>query len=367
VKRLFSGKKMKRRISFSPAPTVHEFDCSSPSTRRLDIRKNRRTDDVDRLALHADMQARGMNPTVPSERKLVIQAWNNELKQDLEKFGLGTNGSNQELNDRLDLAKALRRRAHLRLSGTLLKLGEATFVRPADLTIKELTVELEKRKIVTKIPNKLAKIVAIEEALLKESEGLIGDGYDFGRRFVSAEDVFQVEEFTDSELRSEIKARGHLAPRRKGAKIDLLNKLLENELETDMREAFVKEVLDEVERRGGMAAVQEASKRELAKSPKSPTMYNKRDNVPSRKRRIESEELLLTPTKPAKRAKSALGGGSPPARQVKIEPTQEEIENEKKMRDLFDLLFTSNLWRDDYATDDEPETRKGPSASCLIS
>lgn len=176
--------------------------------------------------------------------------WNDELRNDLKKLGIEAEGSNKELSDMLELTKYLRRRANLRCSGVACDGDDGVPKMPVDMSLRCLEKELEDRKIVLAEPGRKARIVALEEALLKEVEGLVGDGFDFGRRFLSVEDLLPSDELNDCELREELKARGLKAPRKKQEKLDLLYKVWEEDMESRVQECFREELLDEMVRLG---------------------------------------------------------------------------------------------------------------------
>jgi len=242
-----SGKR--GRLCFSPAPpTVHEFDGQSPTIRRLGLRRSvsdvSNTRSVDPELLRVEMEARGLNPKLDKERAELVKRWNAELQEELEHWGLpDLDGSNQDLSAMLDLVGALRRRANLSLAFPDTKL-------PIDMPCEVLEKELEDRKIdVSCIKSRLAKVVALEEAMLKEGDVIVGDGYDFGRRFISVEDLVIAEDLNNEALRSALRARGVKPPKQKIEKIIKLEEVLESELEDKVQQSFREELIKEIRRR----------------------------------------------------------------------------------------------------------------------
>ena len=85
-------------------------------------------------------------------------------------------------------------------------------------------------------------------ALLKESEGRYGNGYDHGQRFMSVDE--EVDEMTDGELRDELKRRGvRPIPRKKLDKYEKLCELLEAEHEDELEHSIECVLVAELEKR----------------------------------------------------------------------------------------------------------------------
>lgn len=85
--------KRKRAICFSPAPTVHEFDTGSPTTRRLELRLHR-FDNVDDDRLREELQIRGkikgsskkcLNAV---QKRYLKNCWTKEIEEELHRKGL---------------------------------------------------------------------------------------------------------------------------------------------------------------------------------------------------------------------------------------------------------------------------------------
>ena len=158
------------------------------------------------------------------------------------------------LEDMLSLADSFRRRADLMLMSSAEGFSAESYsgaitCAPWYMTIAELEYHLSERKVRVSGPRS-ALIEALEVALLKEAQGMVGDGYEFGRTFVSAEDLLAIEDMNDREMRAEIMARGLRVPRKKADKFELLRKLVEAECEERLRIAFKDELIDEMARRG---------------------------------------------------------------------------------------------------------------------
>jgi len=244
-------KPRKNKICFSPAPIVHEFDTSSPTSRRMEVRF-KKIDTVDDDALINELDARGLRKNTRSTRQrisrqqkqLLREHWVTEMKNELLSMGLNSKGNHLELAERIHLADLLRRRAQIQMA-----YGE-DIVLPIHMCDKKLNHEVEKRKIVVDNSSRKAKVEALETALVKENEPLIGDGYEFGRRLVTAADLVEAQDMDNNELRAALKLRGLKAPQKKEQKKELLQKLIENELESMLRKTFHEVLIDEFKRRG---------------------------------------------------------------------------------------------------------------------
>ncbi|GBG26828.1 Hypothetical Protein FCC1311_030502 [Hondaea fermentalgiana] len=406
----------KRGICFSAEPQVHEYEIDSPSSRRLEVRRKVSNPASIKFDLFKiELEARGIDPKLKTSKKRLLECFNTELRGDLEKVGIsGATGTNEELSAMLELATFLRRRANLRNSGIACVCDGATPKMPVDMYVEELDQQLADRKILVTEKGRKARIVALEEALLKESEVLIGDGFDFGRRFVKVEDMLSLEEYSDKELRDEIKSRGMKAPRKKQEKLELLYKIVEDDLESQVRACFHEELLDELVRLGVSAAnnsnsapstevladkthmlrdaANKVSPPRAAMAASTSVGDGKSTPLSTRKRKRTSvedtttssphealrqeenqEEMLETPAKRMRRfAEASLqraGWGtvfktaSPsPAEAAELATSAREALESLETNALFDLLFRSGKWREDYR---EPpcEVKQG---SCVL-
>lgn len=95
----------------------------------------------------------------------------------------------------------LRRRARLDIMG----------IESAPITMRprEISAELGKRKIIHDKTSIAKMVEALEVAFEKETEARVyGDGYEFGRRTVSASNIIDSNEMSDAEVRKELKKRG---------------------------------------------------------------------------------------------------------------------------------------------------------------
>ena len=256
---------------FSPLPEVNEFDLNSPTTRRLEVvfSKRRRVGSVDEdIAIKLELGARGCkmggkSPVEDRHREMLHDKVLLELIEKLKVRGIDLKALEGEralrrdqecLEDMLSLADSFRRRADLMLMSSAEGFSAESYsgaitCAPCDMTIAELEYHLSERKVRVSGPRS-ALIEALEVALLKEAQGMVGDGYEFGRTFVSAEDLLAIEDMNDREMRAEIMARGLRVPRKKADKFELLRKLVEAECEERLRIAFKDELIDEMARRG---------------------------------------------------------------------------------------------------------------------
>lgn len=93
---------------------------------------------------------------------------------------------------------------------------------------------------------------------MKEDEGKIGDGYDFGRRFLNIDEILETDSLSDKDLRECLGNRGVAnIPRRKVEKAVLLKSLVEQRLEESLQDSFLTELADEIYRRGELASLLE--------------------------------------------------------------------------------------------------------------
>jgi hypothetical protein len=281
----------KRQILFSPAPPcVHEFDGESPAARRLELRRqNSESLQASSAAVAAELEARNLAvgaaaASVEEQLARLATTFNEEMHSELQSWGLGAEGSNEELAQRLDLAAALRRRANLRVSGfcrpSSPPAGAGAAARatlppgpgspssrtrshaeppalprmPVDMSSEELSRELAARKVAApEHGGRLAKVIALEEAVLKDGETVFktgDDGYEFGRRFISVERFVRDKQLSDAELREELARRALPVPRKKVDKEARLQQVMQAEIDREMQLVFREELIAEVQRRG---------------------------------------------------------------------------------------------------------------------
>ena len=278
-----------KRIMFSPLPEVNEFDINSPTTRRLEAvfsAKRRRLEGIEDVAIKIELGARGVrlgakSPIEDHHRDILSNKVFEELLEKLETQGIdlvALEGNKEarkreqsELSDMLDLVLQFRRRAELRLMTTsedgyrrVASINSSDYsnsdnlTAPCEMTTSELSNLLFERKIrVEDNATRSDLVEALEVAMLKEATGLIGDGYEFGRRFVTAEDLLAVEDMNDRQLRVELSSRGLKVPRKKAQKFELLRRVLERDCENRVRQALKMELIEEIGRRNLFSIPQE--------------------------------------------------------------------------------------------------------------
>jgi hypothetical protein len=243
----------KKKLAFAAdAPTEFKFDLMSPPARRLHHDNH---NVVHESVVRLEFEARAGSDTAPSEigekEREKYKEWiSRDLKQELRLLhGLDCDHfSNdvKELETRKELAECLRRRAEIRRT-----LSSGPY--PSEMNLKDLQSELHKRRIAFPNLTHYQASEALERALLKEdAQGLIGDGYQFGRRLVSAADVISFYQPTDKEMRVMLESRalkGKDIPRTKTQKLELLSRFIELEQEQLVRKLVKDELIREHQRR----------------------------------------------------------------------------------------------------------------------
>jgi len=332
-----SSRSLRRRqgkISFSGAAEVHEFDAASPAMRRMELRRSGKKLAAVRFDVcKLEMEAHGIDPSHKLSRQLLLDRWNEDLRDELKKkYGLELYGTSSVLSEMQDLAKIIRRRADLRIArGDDLRM-------PTEMSRKELKEELRKRKIEVKDGTWLSKVTALEEALLKEWDGVVGDGYDFGKRFVKVEDIVRGDEFSDAELRKEIKKRGLKAPRKKVEKIALLEKIISEEKDTEVMRLFREELEAEARRREvGLSKVDNSDH-------VVPIYKSSSDDV------LLDEEALVSPHG----LKGTNASQEPTPKRRKLS-RNDDSDSEIKLETVFQVVFESQKWKDNVHENEESE------------
>jgi hypothetical protein len=155
------------------------------------------------------------------------------------------------------------RRAHLHLA-----YGADT---PANMADRRLEQELSRRKVLLDLdrnnsyatsgegPSDMGgmydgmsardhKVAALEVAMEHEQAGLVGGGYDFGKRHVSIDELCDLEgPSTEKELRQFLlDHKVTTVPRSRKARVALYRELLEQELRNRLDRALGQELADEV-------------------------------------------------------------------------------------------------------------------------
>ena len=243
----------KKRLMFAPDPPQEfKFDFKSPPARRMfSANYHLAHDSVVRL----ELEAREGDDKVPfqigeKERERCQMLVIKELKDELKlKHGIdcdAINDNERGFEDRIRLAETLRRRAEIRRNPMF-------EIMPHHMDLKEIQKELHQRRISFSNLSHFQASEALERALLKEdAEGLVGEGYQFGRRLVSAEDLITYQQPSDKGLRSMLQDRldpSSAIPRTKKEKLELLSKKIEEEQEQLMRKLVLQELEFDLQRR----------------------------------------------------------------------------------------------------------------------
>jgi hypothetical protein len=244
--------KKKKTLSFAPdPPKEYHFDLKSPPARRiLHVNHEGLHDSVVRIEFEARTGEQHPSEIGAKERETFRDWLIRDLKQELKIFhGIDCDHIVEDvagLQERIELAEALRRRTEIRRTPSF-------GLIPHEMNLAEIQRELHKRRIAFDNLNHFQASQALERALLKEdAEGLVGEGYQFGRRFVSAADVISFYQPSDKEMRDMLQSRslkGNMIPRKKSEKLELLSKFVELEQEELMRRLMKDELKRELDRR----------------------------------------------------------------------------------------------------------------------
>jgi len=243
----------KKRLAFAPEPPEEfKFDWKSPPARRIvSSNPNMVHESVVRIEFEARAGEDGAPMEIGEKEREKYKEWvSRDLKQELRiHHGVDCDHYDDDvssLKERIELAEMLRRRAEIRRT---LKSGKL----PCEMSMKELQSELHKRRIAFHNLSHYQASEALERALLKEdAEGLVGDGYQFGRRLVSAADVISFYQPSDKEMREMLESRslrGKDIPKTKAQKLELLSRFVEIEQEQLVRKLVKDEILRELRRR----------------------------------------------------------------------------------------------------------------------
>uniref|UniRef100_A0A7S3LL21 Uncharacterized protein n=1 Tax=Aplanochytrium stocchinoi TaxID=215587 RepID=A0A7S3LL21_9STRA len=335
----------KHRICFSPAPTVHEFDTDSPTSRRMEV-KFKKIENADETILFNELQARGLelspnsklnenNNCSKSKKRLSVrqknvlrQHWIKELQEELESMGVNGVGDHLELAERIHLIDLLRRRAQIRIAYS--NCTEITL--PIDMSNKELVAEVNQRKIVVNQKSRKKMVEALELALVKENQPLIGDGYDFGRRLLSAADLIEAQDLNNNELKAALKIRGVKPPQKKNQRKRMLQKLLEEDLEKKLRRTLYEELQEEFRRRSIPLPFDH--------------LHSYRNNPKTKGEADVADSIKTSPLGKRKRQQ------------------QQQLTNDK-IRELFDSLYSSNQWKEEYPDVSPTEIKEESKSRCV--
>jgi len=257
-----SSRPKKPRLMFSPEPPrEHAFHLNDPPCRRLDFATKENADDV---VIGVELEQRGLPHTTSigaRERLVINEALRRDLVRELEQLHFLPGDPSEPLEviqGRLELANTLRRRSELRrarLDVTHGRLGE-TVVLPHELPLHVLRLALKDRRIAHSDLDHYHTATALERALLKEDiDGLVGEGFAFGRRFVSVDDLLKMEDPNDNDLRDILGRLGETkVPRTKAAKRDMVEKIVSGKESAAFMASVRTELLLELKRRNLLPA-----------------------------------------------------------------------------------------------------------------
>jgi hypothetical protein len=280
-------------VSFGAALQIHEFDLQSPTKFRLqnkvDYEATELNDDELRLELFvAQQDGKIASAATPTKRapmaKKVDQVWCRDLRSELVELGFSSapNAQRLELANRKRLATTIVRRAELLFSGV-----------PVGLKLmsqRQLVQELETRRIKRQGPRQ-QMLRDLAAAMIKDTaDGLIGDGYEFGRRFIRIEDV--IDPMNDKEMRDCLKQRFQLpsAPRKKEDKRELLTNMMEEWLKNQSDECVVNQLQEELHSRGLRDRAASTDKEQLFEHLFAEVETEAEDNPLAYDLRVEIEE-----------------------------------------------------------------------------
>ncbi|KAH9257881.1 hypothetical protein BASA81_003900 [Batrachochytrium salamandrivorans] len=248
----------KKRLSFTPnAPQEFHFETSSPSVRR--IRETDASLHHDSVILQEHLAHGAQCPQeIGAKEKLQYQSWMGQdfrhtLRlvhhvecEDGEEMGV------KRLQDCLRFAESLRRRMEIRRATTLAKL-------PHELGLGVVQTALRDRRIKTTNLSYQQCCEALERSILKEDVmSMVGDGYEFGRRQVSAADLIEYQKLTNKEmykaLRSSLGSEA-VVPKQRVDRLDLLVSISQKAEEDEVKR-LTKLELDLEAKRRGIASVE---------------------------------------------------------------------------------------------------------------
>jgi hypothetical protein len=250
------GKKrarLSKGVSFDPSLHIHRFDLQSPTKFRLQNKVEFEATDLDDETLRLELSVAqqdgkiGSAPT-PTKRapmaKKVDQLWRKDLRSDLEEMGFSApKAKRSELANRTRLATAVVKLAELGFSDVTVGLKM--------MSQKQLVKELETRRIKHQGHRRAQMLQDLAAAMIKDTaDAVIGDGYEFGRRFITIEDC--IDPMSDKEMRDCLKQRFQLpsAPRKKEDKRDLLTKMMLGWLKNQNNECQIGVLQEQLHSRG---------------------------------------------------------------------------------------------------------------------
>lgn len=252
----------KKRLSFAPnAPQEFHFEMNSPAVRRL----RETTQEVhDSVILQEHIAQHGQCPKEIGlkEKQQYLKWLALDLQRTLKNFYFVECSDEvvykcdvAGLQNRLKLAESLRRRVEIRRATSLVKL-------PHELDFGQLLTALAERRMLLPQASSAQVTVtyqqaceALERSILKEDvSSMVGEGYEFGRRRVSAADLIEYQNLTDQEMTEMLRERsseggGEPLPRRRADKLERLVEIAQREEEEEIRRLLRQELVLEAKRR----------------------------------------------------------------------------------------------------------------------
>ena len=338
---------------FSPdPPREHHFLFQSPPARRLDPSAAHRFDEA---LIRLEMEERGLETprrVTEREREKAARCLRQDMCAELLKLH-GISASPDEphaaLEEKLELARSLRRRAELRRCGMR---------QPSEMPLVKLQMSLAAHRIEWRGLSHSRAARALELALLKDdAKGLVGDGYQFGRRVVSVHDIIAFENPSDAELRNMLKHKGVTdVPRKKEEKMEKILSLVESEQEFKLRCEVREEIIKEMTRRGVLLRG--------GQHPSSLSSVPLADSAaPAPSSSSSSSDL---PVQQGEHGQVAVVDVvSADGSTVRKQPHD--------LEELFTVLYSSQKWREEYADVDHTEgiarevERQDPTNRCVVS
>lgn len=241
----------KKRLSFAPnAPQEFHFETSSPSVRR--IRETNASLHHDSVILQEHLAHGAQCPReIGDKEKLQYQSW---MGQDFRRtlsivhhVECEEEMSVARLQECLRFAESLRRRMEIRRATTLVKL-------PHELSLAVVQNALHGRRIKTANLSYQQCCEALERSILKEDVmSMVGDGYEFGRRQVSAADLIEYKGFSNTEMYDALKqslGSDATIPKQRAERLDMLISISQRAEEKEVKRLTRVELDLEAKRRG---------------------------------------------------------------------------------------------------------------------
>lgn len=261
-------------------PQEFLFDFKSPPARRIALDYTSQAVHDSAVRIEFESREEKVAREIGDRERTKYREWiAGDLRQELATMhGIACNDDDvSQLQARLALAESLRRRVELRRC-------QLRSIVPNEMPFKQIQKELHVRRICWQGLSYQEACEALERALLKDdAEGLVGDGYYFGRRQVSTLDLIQYQQPSDKQMKEMLEElQPGNVPRRKVEKIELLGKFLEHEQESNVRTLMNEELERELHRRGVHVGTSDSSERFelLFKQGTYKQPYDDVDNTP---------------------------------------------------------------------------------------